>query len=175
VRLVLAGVWLGAGVAQLAAIQPPHTLSTVDSIQHVLGPLLPWFELALGALLLLGVGIRPTAALATALEVLLAAGATGAPLPTQPLDYPCLWDRTCLTIASGTAQAATESLFGGLGLVLLCLWLVARPRCALAMDNVLTTGPYRRTRPAHAAGTARVRRGNGTAQSVPTSRYESRR
>src|SRR3954447_8745397 len=82
-RLGLAAVWLASGL--LKAADPAQTYVAVRAYDvlpreavAVVAGVLPWFELALGLLLLLGIGTRAVAWLSAGLLLVFIAGVTQA-------------------------------------------------------------------------------------------------
>lgn len=138
-RLVLAGVWLVSGA--LKAVDPDQTYVAVraydvlpDAGVEVVAALLPWVELALGVLLLLGVGTRVVAVLAAALLLVFVAGITQAWARGLSIDCGCF-------SSGGTVEpgetAYGQELLRDTGFLLLAAWLVVRPRTLLALDRRL--------------------------------------
>ena len=138
-RLVLGGVWLWAGLAKLP--HPETSVSAVRAYQllptgmaDTVGRVLPMVEVVLGACLVLGLLVRFTGVLSALLMVAFLIGiisvwsrgieincgcfGNGGPNPNASEKYP--WE-----IARDT------------GLLLVSLFLVWRPRTALAADTLL--------------------------------------
>ncbi len=138
-RLGLAGVWLVSGV--LKVIDPDQTYVAVRAYQ-VLPPagvesvaaLLPWIEIALGVLLVLGVGTRVAAAASGVLLLVFVAGVTQAWARGLSIDCGCF--------GGGGAVAPGETAYVGellrdTGFLVLACWLTVRPRTSFALDSRL--------------------------------------
>ena len=142
-RLGLAAVWLLSGVPK--ALDPDQTYVAVRAYQ-VLPPLgvelvaaiLPWLEIALAVLLLLGLGTRAVAAASAGLLLVFIAGVTQAWARGLSIDCGCF--------GGGGAVAPGETAYGrellrDAGFLLLAGWLVVRPRTLAALDGRLDTRP----------------------------------
>ncbi len=139
VRLGLAVVWLVSG--GLKVLDPDQTYVAVraydvlpDGGVEVVAALLPWVELALGVLLLLGVGTRFAAAASVGLLLVFMAGVTQAWARGLSIDCGCF--------GGGGAVAPGETAYGeellrDTAFVALASWLVVRPRTFLALDSRL--------------------------------------
>ncbi|GEC28095.1 hypothetical protein PSA01_51240 [Pseudonocardia saturnea] len=142
VRLALAVVWLVSGGAKLA--DPLQAAVAVDAYE-ILPPaavpfvatVLPLLELALGGLLLLGVGTRLAAVVSVLLLIGFVAGLVQAWARGLSIDCGCFG-------AGGPVEAGEErylsSLLRDLGFLALALWLSVRPRTLLAVDRVWDGG-----------------------------------
>jgi uncharacterized membrane protein YphA (DoxX/SURF4 family) len=138
-RVVLAGVWLWAGLAKLP--HPDTSVSAVRAYQllptglaDTVGHVLPMLEIVVGACLLIGLMVRFTAAVSALLMLAFVIGiasvwargieidcgcfGSGGPNPDASSQYP--WE-----IARDTALFAAS------------LFLVWRPRTPVAADNLL--------------------------------------
>jgi uncharacterized membrane protein YphA (DoxX/SURF4 family) len=130
VRLGLAAVWLVSGL--LKAMDPDQTYIAVRAYDvlpgigvEIVAALLPWFELALGVLLLAGVGTRLVAAMSAALLLVFIAGVAQAWARGLSIDCGCF--------GGGGAVAPDQTTYGlellrDVGFLLLAGWLVVRPR-----------------------------------------------
>ncbi len=141
-RLGLAAVWLVSGV--LKAVDPDQTYVAVRAYDvlpeagvEVVAALLPWVELALGVLLLAGVGTRLVAALSAVLVGVFVAGVGQAWARGLSIDCGCFGGGG--TVAAGQTDYGGEIVRDSL-LLLLALWLVWQPRSRLALD----VGPMER-------------------------------
>lgn len=138
-RLALAAVWLISGA--LKAVDPDQTYIAVraydvlpDGGVDVVAALLPWVEIALGGLLLAGVGIRAVAVLSAALLLAFAVGVIQAWARGLSIDCGCFGGGGA--VEPGQTAYVQELLRDG-GLFLLSMWLVARPRTLFALDQRL--------------------------------------
>jgi uncharacterized membrane protein YphA (DoxX/SURF4 family) len=142
-RLGLAAVWLVSGT--LKAIDPDQTYVAVRAYDvlpplgvEVVAALLPWVELALGLLLLVGVGTRIVAALSVVLLLVFVAGVTQAWARGLSIDCGCFGGGG--TVAPGQT-AYVQELLRDAGFLLMAGWLVVRPRTLGALDECIgTTG-----------------------------------
>jgi uncharacterized membrane protein YphA (DoxX/SURF4 family) len=139
VRLGLAAVWLASGL--LKAIDPAQTYVAVRAydvlpkqVVAVVAGVLPWFELALGVLLLLGIGTRAVAGLSAALLLVFVAGVSQAWARGLNIDCGCFGGGGA--VAPGQAQYVQEIL-RDTGFLLLAAWLIVRPWTLLAVENLL--------------------------------------
>jgi uncharacterized membrane protein YphA (DoxX/SURF4 family) len=142
-RLGLAAVWLVSGT--LKAIDPDQTYVAVRAYDvlppagvEVVAALLPWFELALGILLLLGVGVRLVAVLSAALLFVFVAGVTQAWVRGLSIDCGCFGGGGA--VAPGET-AYLQELLRDAGFLLMAGWLIVRPRTLAALDErIVKTG-----------------------------------
>lgn len=139
VRLGLATVWFVSG--SIKAADAEQTWGAVHAYQLLPDPLvkavagvLPWFELALGLLLLLGVGTRLVAAISAGVLVLFMAAVTQAWARGLSIDCGCFGGGG--TVAPDATSYGTE-LLRDTGFLVLAAWLMIRPRSWLALDGVL--------------------------------------
>lgn len=154
-RLGLAAVWLISG--GLKALDPDQTYVAVRAYDVLatgaVGPvaaLLPWIEIALGVLLLLGIGTRMVAALAALLLMVFIVGVTQAWARGLSIDCGCFGGGGA--VAPGET-AYLEELVRDTGFIALAVWLIVRPRTLFALDSRLNpgrdrarpTGPERRS------------------------------
>ncbi len=140
-RFGLAAVFLVSGL--LKAVDPDQTYVAVraydvlpDAGVEVVAALLPWVEIALGLLLLAGVGTRLVAVLSAALLLVFVAGVTQAWARGLSIDCGCF--------GGGGAVDPGETTYGqellrDAGFLLMAGWLIARPRTVLALDDRLGT------------------------------------
>jgi uncharacterized membrane protein YphA (DoxX/SURF4 family) len=142
-RLALGGVLLVAGLTKLDDLT-----GSVQSVlayelmgyepARFLGVLLPVVEVALGALLLVGLLTRPAALVGSLLMVVFVAGIASAWARGLAIDCGCFGD--------GGPVGPAETRYGeeiarDLGLAVAGLWLVARPHTLGAVDTLLRRGP----------------------------------
>jgi uncharacterized membrane protein YphA (DoxX/SURF4 family) len=141
-RLGLAGVWLVSG--SIKAADPDQTWVAVRAYDvlpssgvTVVAGVLPWLELALGVLLLLGVRTRLVAAVAAGLLLVFIAGVSQAWARGLSIDCGCFGGGG--EVAQDQTSYGTELLrdtaFG-----VLAAWLIIRPRTLFAWDDVLARG-----------------------------------
>ena len=140
-RLGLAAVWLVSGL--LKAMDPDQTYVAVraydvlpDAGVEVVAALLPWVELALGVLLLAGVGTRLVAALSAVLLVVFVAGVAQAWARGLSIDCGCFGGGGAVEPGETTYL---QELLRDAGFLLMAGWLVVRPRTLLALDDRLGT------------------------------------
>ncbi|GAA1311847.1 MauE/DoxX family redox-associated membrane protein [Pseudonocardia xinjiangensis] len=138
-RLGLAAVWLTSGV--LKAIDPDQTYIAVRAYDvlppigvEVVAGILPWFEIALGVLLLVGVGIRTVGVLSVLLLLGFVAGVSQAWARGLLIDCGCFGGGGA--VAPGQT-AYVQELLRDTGFIVLAAWLVARPRTLLSLDSRL--------------------------------------
>jgi uncharacterized membrane protein YphA (DoxX/SURF4 family) len=140
-RLGLAAVFLVSGL--LKAIDPDQTYIAVraydvlpDAGVEVVAVLLPWVELALGVLLLAGIGVRLVAALSTALLLVFVVGVVQAWARGLSIDCGCFGGGGAVEPGETTY---VQELVRDAGFLLMAGWLVVRPRTVLALDDRLGT------------------------------------
>jgi len=150
-RLGLAAVWLVSGSIKVSdlnqtyiAVQAYDLLPT--GAVNVVAGALPFLELALGVLLLVGLGTRLTAAV-SALVLLAFIGAV-AQSWARGLTIDCGCFGGGGQVASGDTRYPQE-IARDLGFLVLAAWLLVRPRTLFALDGWLTT----RDTPAEPVGT----------------------
>jgi uncharacterized membrane protein YphA (DoxX/SURF4 family) len=140
-RLGLAAVWLVSG--GLKAVDPDQTYVAVRAYDvlptvgvEIVAALLPWVELALGALLLAGIGTRVVAVLSAALLLVFVAGVTQAWARGLSIDCGCFGGGGA--VEPGETTYVQELLRDG-GFLLMAAWLIVRPRTLLALDDRIGT------------------------------------
>ncbi len=138
-RFGLAAVWLVSGL--LKAVDPDQTYVAVraydvlpDAGVEVVAALLPWVELALGVLLLVGVGTRLVAALSAVLLVVFVAGVTQAWARGLSIDCGCFGGGGAVEPGQTTY---VQELLRDAGFLLMAGWLIARPHTLAALDDRL--------------------------------------
>jgi len=141
-RFGLAAVWLVSGL--LKAVDPDQTYIAVRAYDvlpaaavEVVAALLPWVELALGVLLLAGIGIRLVAVLSAVLLLVFIAGVAQAWARGLSIDCGCFGGGGAVEPGETTY---VQELLRDAGFLLMAVWLVVRPRTALALDDRLRTG-----------------------------------
>jgi uncharacterized membrane protein YphA (DoxX/SURF4 family) len=140
-RFGLAAVFLVSGL--LKAVDPDQTYIAVRAYDvlpdvgvEVVAALLPWVELALGLLLLAGVGTRLVAALSAALLLVFVAGVVQAWARGLSIDCGCFGGGGAVEPGETTY---VQELLRDAGFLLMAGWLVVRPRTLLALDDRLGT------------------------------------
>jgi uncharacterized membrane protein YphA (DoxX/SURF4 family) len=138
-RLGLAAVWLISG--GIKAADPDQTWVAVDAYDvmpepavTVVAAVLPWFELALGLLLLLGVGTRLVAGISAMVLLAFMAGVTQAWARGLSIDCGCFGGGG--EVAPEATSYGTE-LLRDTGFLALAAWLMIRPRTWFSLDGVL--------------------------------------
>jgi uncharacterized membrane protein YphA (DoxX/SURF4 family) len=136
-RVGLAAVWLVSGT--LKAIDPDQTYVAVRAYDvlppvgvEVVAALLPWVELALGLLLLAGVGVRLVAGLSAALLLVFVAGVSQAWARGLSIDCGCFGGGGA--IAPGDT-AYVQELLRDASFLLMAGWLIIRPHTLAALDE----------------------------------------
>jgi uncharacterized membrane protein YphA (DoxX/SURF4 family) len=140
VRLGLAAVWLVSG--GIKASDPNQTYIAVKAYDLLPGGMVspvaaavPFLELALGVLLVIGLGTRLTAVL-SALVLLAFIGAV-AQSWARGLTISCGCFGGGGEVAAGQTEYPQE-IARDIGFLLLAAWLVVRPRTALSLDGLFT-------------------------------------
>ncbi|WP_262281566.1 MauE/DoxX family redox-associated membrane protein [Micromonospora sp. MA102] len=139
-RLGLAAVWLVAGAAKVGDLAAsgravnayqvmPYDLATV------IGAALPFVELALGVLLLLGLATRLAAGVSAALLVVFIAGITSAWSRGLAIDCGCFGSGGQL--AAGQAPSYLPEILRDLGFLVLAGFLLTWPRTPFSVDGWL--------------------------------------
>jgi uncharacterized membrane protein YphA (DoxX/SURF4 family) len=138
-RLGLAAVWLTSGV--LKAIDPDQTYIAVraydvlaPTLVEVVAGILPWFEIALGVLVLVGVGIRTVGVLSILLLLVFVAGVSQAWARGLLIDCGCFGGGGAVEPGQ---TAYVQELLRDTGFLALAAWLVVRPRTLLSLDSRL--------------------------------------
>jgi uncharacterized membrane protein YphA (DoxX/SURF4 family) len=140
-RLGLAAVWLISGA--LKAADPDQTYVAVRAYDvlptagvEVVAALLPWLELALGALLVAGIGTRVVAVLSAVLLLAFVAGVTQAWARGLSIDCGCFGGGGAVEPGE---TAYVQELLRDTGFLVMAAWLIARPRTVFALDDRLGT------------------------------------
>jgi uncharacterized membrane protein YphA (DoxX/SURF4 family) len=140
-RLGLAAVWLISGSIKVSDLNQTYVAVQAydllpSDVVNVVAGALPFLELALGVLLVAGLGTRLTAAV-SALVLLAFIGAV-AQSWARGLTIDCGCFGGGGQVAAGDTTYPQE-IARDLGFLVLAAWLLARPRTLLALDGWLTT------------------------------------
>lgn len=143
-RLGLAAVWLVAGgskVGDLAASGRAVVAYRVlpYEVATVIGAALPFVELALGVLLLVGLATRLAATVATLLLVVFIAGIISAWARGLPIDCGCFGGGGDL--AAGQTPTYGREILRDVGFLALAAFLLVWPRTRLSVDSWLAGDP----------------------------------
>ncbi|MGF1426206.1 MauE/DoxX family redox-associated membrane protein [Kitasatospora sp. LaBMicrA B282] len=139
VRLGLAVVWAWAGLAKVSdpavAAQAVRAYRILpESLVKPVGYGLPFLELALALLLLVGLGVRAVAVISALLLLTFIAGIASTWARGIAIDCGCF--------GGGGAVAASQTeylqeILRDIGFLLMALWLVVRPRSKASVDGWL--------------------------------------
>jgi len=138
-RLGLASIWLISGI--LKAADPRQTLVAVrgyrifpESLVGVVAAALPYLEIALGLLLLVGLATRLAAVLAAVVLVAFIAGVISAAARGLSIDCGCFGGGGDV----GAGQTAyTAEILRDVGFLLLAGYLIVRPDTPLSVDRLV--------------------------------------
>jgi uncharacterized membrane protein YphA (DoxX/SURF4 family) len=143
-RLVVGIVWIAAGALKLKDIEDSvRSVRNFDLLPEVLvrpvGTGLPIFEIVIGSLLVLGLGIRISGALSSLLQAAFIIGIASAWARGLQIDCGCFG-------GSGTGGADAQAQYKwdiarDSGLLILSVLLTIWPRSRLALDDVLLLPP----------------------------------
>jgi len=143
-RLVVGGVWVVAGALKLP--EPAANVRAVrayqllpEAVVPLVGHALPLLEVLVGACLLLGLLTRASAVLSALMLLAFVVGISSAWARGLQIDCGCFGGGAGPT-ADATAKYPWE-IARDIGLLLLSLWLVWRPRSPWAADNRLLPVP----------------------------------
>ncbi|MGH3566232.1 MAG: MauE/DoxX family redox-associated membrane protein [Pseudonocardia sp.] len=135
-RIGLAAVWLISG--GLKALDPDQTYVAVRAYEvlpaagvEVVAAVLPWLEITLGLLLLVGFGTRAVAAISAALLLVFIAGVVQAWTRGLSIDCGCFGGGG--PVEPGETAYVPE-LLRDVGFGLLAGWLLVRPRTLFTLD-----------------------------------------
>jgi uncharacterized membrane protein YphA (DoxX/SURF4 family) len=139
-RLALAAVWLVSGA--LKAIDPDQTVVAVRAYDvlsrgavDVVAAVLPFLEIAIGLLLLLGIGTRLVAVVSALLLLVFVAGVAQAWARGLSIDCGCFGGGGA--VAPG-ATAYLQEILRDTSFLALAAWLIARPHTVLSVDARLS-------------------------------------
>lgn len=165
-RLVTGGVWIVAGALKLpdlaASVRAVRAYDLLpEAVVPLVGQLLPIVEVVVGACLVLGLLTRASAVVSAVLFLAFVVGIASAWARGLQIDCGCFG-------GGGRVAAATSEypldIARDLGLLLLSLWLVVRPRSRMALDNLIfrPTGHADEGETTHGAEEAEDRTGQGS-------------
>ncbi|MFI7430445.1 MauE/DoxX family redox-associated membrane protein [Micromonospora sp. NPDC049836] len=143
-RLGLAAVWLYAGGSKVGDLGASgravnaYQLMPYD-VAAAIGAALPFVELALGVLLLVGLATRLAAGVGAALLVVFIAGIASAWARGLAIDCGCFGSGGQL--AAGQAPSYLPEILRDLGFLVLAGFLLCWPRTPFAVDGWLTGAP----------------------------------
>jgi uncharacterized membrane protein YphA (DoxX/SURF4 family) len=135
-RLGLAAVWLISGGIKAADLSQTYVAVRAYDVLpkqgvEIVAAVLPFLEIALGLLLLVGVGVRAVAVLSAALFVVFIAGVAQSWARGLSIDCGCFGGGGA-GVPGDTAYL--EEILRDTGFILLAVWLIVRPRTLFALD-----------------------------------------
>jgi uncharacterized membrane protein YphA (DoxX/SURF4 family) len=144
-RVVVGGVWVVAGALKLS--DPAGNVRSVrayrllpEAVVPVVGHALPILEILVGACLLVGVLTRLAAAVSALMLSAFVIGIASAWARGLSIECGCFGGGGG-GVSGDPRPAYAWEIARDLGLLLLSLWLVRRPRTPVALDNVLLPEP----------------------------------
>ncbi|MET7708460.1 MauE/DoxX family redox-associated membrane protein [Micromonospora sp. NPDC005413] len=143
-RLGLAAVWLVAGASKVGDLAASGRAVNAYQVMPydvatVIGAALPFVELALGVLLLLGLATRLSAVVSAALLVVFIAGIASAWARGLAIDCGCFGSGGQL--AEGQAPSYLPEILRDLGFLVLAGFLLIWPRTPVSVDGWLSGEP----------------------------------
>ncbi len=136
-RVGLAAVWLVSGA--LKAVDPDQTFVAVRAYDvlpetgvELVAAVLPFLELALGLLLLVGVGTRIVAVLSAVLLMVFVAGVSQAWARGLSIDCGCFGGGGAVDPGN---TAYVQEILRDTGFLVLAAWVIVRPRTLLSFDS----------------------------------------
>ncbi|MGC4849899.1 MauE/DoxX family redox-associated membrane protein [Micromonospora sp. DT15] len=140
-RLGLAAVWLVAGASKVSDLAASGRAVNAYQVMPydvatVIGAALPFVELALGVLLLLGLATRLVAGVSAALLVVFIAGIASAWARGLAIDCGCFGSGGQL--AAGQAPSYLPEILRDLGFLVLAGFLLIWPRTPVSVDGWLS-------------------------------------
>jgi uncharacterized membrane protein YphA (DoxX/SURF4 family) len=141
-RLVLGGVWIGAGAAKVTALDESVRAVRAyrllpDVAAQIIGAGLPLVEILLGVLLVVGAGVRATAVVSAVLMAAFVVGIASAWARGLRIDCGCFGSGGQL--AAGEDPAYGWELARDGALLVIALFLAARPPGRFGLDGFLAT------------------------------------
>jgi uncharacterized membrane protein YphA (DoxX/SURF4 family) len=143
VRLILGGVWLAAGVIKVGDLAASgrsvvaYRLLPYDAATS-LGVVLPFVEIALGVLLVLGLATRLSAVLSVVLLIAFIIGIASAWARGLRIDCGCFGSGGDL--AANQQPTYFSETIRDIALLALAAYLAVRPRTRLSLDTLLLDG-----------------------------------
>jgi uncharacterized membrane protein YphA (DoxX/SURF4 family) len=141
-RLALAAVWMVSGTSK--AIDPDQTVVAVRAYDvlprgavDVVAAVLPFVEIAIGLLLLLGIGTRLVAVVSALLLLMFVAGVSQAWARGLLIDCGCFGGGGAVPPG---ATAYLQEILRDTSFLALAAWLIARPHTVLSVDARLSAG-----------------------------------
>jgi uncharacterized membrane protein YphA (DoxX/SURF4 family) len=143
VRLGLAAVWLVSGAVKVSDLNQTYiAVQAYDVLPgaavSVVAAALPFVELALGVLLLAGLGTRVMAILSGVVLLLFIGGVAQSWARGLTIDCGCFGGGG--QVEAGQTQYPQE-IARDIGFLLLAVWLMVRPRSMASLDGWLTVRP----------------------------------
>jgi uncharacterized membrane protein YphA (DoxX/SURF4 family) len=140
VRLGLAAVWLVSGAIKVSDLNQTYiAVQAYDllpgSVSSLAAGALPFLELALGVLLLVGLGTRLTAIVSIVVLVAFIGAVAQSWARGLTIDCGCFGGGG--QVAPGETRYP-EEIARDIGFLLLAVWLTARPRSVASLDGWLT-------------------------------------
>ncbi|MEV4623341.1 MauE/DoxX family redox-associated membrane protein [Asanoa sp. NPDC049573] len=140
VRLGLAAVWLFAGAAKVGDLAGSGRAVNAYQVMpfevaQVIGAALPFVEITLGLLLLVGLATRVVAALSSALLLVFIAGISSAWARGLSIDCGCFGSGGQL--AAGQSPSYAPEIARDIGFLVLAAFLVIWPRTRVSVDRWL--------------------------------------
>ncbi len=149
-RLLLAGVWFASGLVKAA--DPAQTKVAVqayrllpDSVAVTVAAVLPYLEIAVGVILVLGLATRLGGILSGLLLIAFLIGVISAAARGLSIDCGCFGGGG--QVAAG-ATAYTVEILRDSGLLIAAVYLVVRPSSWLSVDRLARHGGANRVEPA---------------------------
>jgi uncharacterized membrane protein YphA (DoxX/SURF4 family) len=139
-RLGLAAVWLSAGIPKIADLAQNYVAVQAYQLlpQQAVGPvsvIQPFLEVAIGVLILIGIGTRLVSGLSLLLLALYIGGIASVWARGLAIDCGCF-------SAGGAAAAGSThypwDIARDVGFALMSLWLLVRPRSMGSLDALLS-------------------------------------
>jgi len=142
VRLGLAAVWLVSGAIKASDLNQTYIAVQAydllpDGVSSVVAGALPFLELALGVLLLVGLGTRIVAVLSVVVLVAFLGAVAQSWARGLSIDCGCFGGGG--QVAPGQTQYPQE-IARDVGFLVLAVWLIVRPRSLLSLDGWFTQG-----------------------------------
>ncbi|HTF08847.1 MAG TPA: MauE/DoxX family redox-associated membrane protein [Asanoa sp.] len=140
VRLGLAAVWLFAGAAKVGDLAGSGRAVNAYQVMpfevaKVIGAALPFVEITLGVLLVVGLATRVVAALSSALLLVFIAGISSAWARGLSIDCGCFGSGGQL--AAGQSPSYAPEIARDIGFLVLAAFLVIWPRTRVSVDRWL--------------------------------------